>query len=123
MHSGSFHFSVEPLFKNVHNNTPLNVAWISVKQWYQLLLEQDVTHTTEDEDSPPVVIRSKFEENHPEVDAVHSYRLSRVFGLEPDQRSFLFKMLQSLLPTRSASIGLVKFSLHHAYFVKIQLIL
>ena len=88
------------IIKNVHNKTPLNVAWVSVKQWYQLLLEQDVTHTTEDEDSPPVVIRSKFEENHPEVDALHSYRLSRIFGLEPDQKSFLFKMIQSLLPTK-----------------------
>ena len=30
----------------------------------------------------------------------NSYRLSRLFGLTPDQKSFLFKLLQNLLPTR-----------------------
>ena len=59
------------LIKNVHNNTPLNVAWVSVNQWYHILLEQGGTHTNEDH-SPPVLIRSKFEENRQEVDAEHS---------------------------------------------------
>ena len=57
-------------------------------------LEQGVTQTNEDQDSPP-----GFEENHQEIDAEHSYRLSIIFGLEQEQKSFFFKMLQSLLPT------------------------
>ena len=51
------------LIKHVHNNTPLNLAWVSFKPWYQLLLAQGDTHTNEDQDSPPVLIRSKFEDN------------------------------------------------------------
>jgi hypothetical protein len=86
--------------KHVHNNTPLNVAWVSVKQWYQLLLEHGVTHTSDDEDSPPVLFESRFEETNQGVDFLTSYRLSRLFGLAPEQKSFLFKLLQCLLPTK-----------------------
>ena len=79
--------------KNVHQNTPLNLAWINVKQWYQLLLEDGVTHTVEDTDTPPVLIVSKFEEQNQAADCSNAYRLSRVFGLAPEQKSFLFKLL------------------------------
>ena len=88
------------LIKHVHNNTPLNVAWVSVKEWYQLIMEQGITHSSEDEDSPPVLLESRFEENNQNADTTTSYRLSRLFGLEPELKSFLFKMIQSLLPTK-----------------------
>ena len=88
------------LIKNVHKNTPLNVAWVSVKEWYQLIMEQGVIQTSEDEDSPPILIASKFEETNQNIESSTSYRLSRKFGLEPEQKSFIFKMLQSLLPTK-----------------------
>ena len=86
--------------KDIHLNTPLNVTWITVKQWYQLLLEKGVTHTSEDPDSPPLLISSRAEENHPEVNFPTAYRLARKFGLSPDQKSFLFKMMKGILPTR-----------------------
>ena len=47
-----------------------------------------------------VLIASKLEESNPQVDINAAYALSRKFGLSPDQKSFLFKMLQSILPTR-----------------------
>ena len=87
-------------FKDVHQNTPLNVAWITLKQWYQLLLERGETHTSDDPDSPPVLILSRLEQSRPTIDYKHSYRMSRIFGLAPEQKSFLFKMIQNLLPTR-----------------------
>ena len=37
---------------------------------------------------------------NPDLDFSPSYRLARLFGLSPDLKSFLFKMVQNLLPTR-----------------------
>ena len=100
------------LIKDVKENTPLNVAWVSVKQWYQLLLERGVTHSSDNPDAPPVLLKSRLEDRYPDLDLSGSYRLSRVFGLAPEQKSFTFKMLQSLLPTRDrlARIGKVQSS-------------
>ena len=88
------------VIKFVHENTPLNLAWITVKQWYKILLEKGVTHNTDEQDSPPIIISSRLEELYPEKDFTHSYHMSRLFGLSPEQKSFLFKMLQNLLPTK-----------------------
>ena len=44
------------IIKDVHNNSPLNVAHLSVKQWYRLLLEQGITHSSEDPQAPPALI-------------------------------------------------------------------
>ena len=76
------------------------MALLSVKQWYQLLLERGTTHTSEDNESAPVLIHSKLEEAHPGKDLSNCYRMARLFGLTPDQKSFLFKMIQNILPTR-----------------------
>ena len=83
------------------------MAWVTVKQWYQLLLERGVTHTSEDPDSPPLLIKSKLEENHPDINFGDSYQMARIFGLTPEQKSFIFKLMQSLLPNRErlARIG------------------
>ena len=86
--------------KHIKNTTPLNIVHLSVKQWYQILLEQGVTHTSDNVDAPPMLIKTKLEEGFPILDCPRSYRLSRTFGLDPDQKSFLFKMLQFLLPTK-----------------------
>ena len=96
------------LIKDVHENTPLNVTWITVKEWYRLLLEKGVTHTSDDPSAPALLIASKVELAHPEI-AADSYLLARKFGLAPEQKSFLFKMVQSLLPNkeRLARIGKV----------------
>ena len=88
------------VIKDVHLNTPLNVVWISMKQWYQIILERGVTHNSDDLDSPPVLIQSRFEQSEPDNDFSNNYRLCRLFGLSPDQKSFLFKLVQNLLPTK-----------------------
>ena len=88
------------IIKDVKDNTPLNEMWVTVKQWYQLLMEKGITHTSDNPDSPPIVILSKIEERHPTVDFPTVYHLTRLFWLSPEQKSFIFKMVQSLLPTR-----------------------
>ena len=88
------------IIKDIHENTPLNVTWVSLKQWYQILLERGLTHTSEDLDSPSQLIKSKLEESNPNSDFTHNYRMTRLFGLSPDQKSFLFKLVQNLIPTK-----------------------
>ena len=59
-------------------------------------MEKRVTHSNDDPSSPPILMKFK----HPQVDTASSYLLARKFGLAPEQKEFLFKLLQSLLPTR-----------------------
>ena len=63
------------IIKEVKENTPLNVAHLSVKQWYRLLMEKEVTHTSDDPSSPPVLKPSKLETDHPMLDTTSSYLL------------------------------------------------
>ena len=79
------------LIKDVKENTPLNVAWVTVKQWYQLILGRGVTHSSDDKDAPPALLPSKLEDRNPNLDFSGPYRLSRTFGLAPEQKTFLFK--------------------------------
>ena len=88
------------IIRDTHENTPLNVAWVTVKQCYRLLVEKGITHSIENLSVPSALIASKLETKYLEVDWPTSYQLARKFGLSPEQKSFLFKMLQSLLPTR-----------------------
>jgi hypothetical protein len=89
-------------------NSPLNVAWISVKDWYRILQEDGVTHNSKDTDSPAALLPTKLEENYLDVVFEDSYSLSRTFGLSPEQKSFLFKILQTLLPNKERLIRLGK---------------
>ena len=66
---------------------------VTVKQWYQLLLEKGVAHTSENSDFPTVLIPSKVDERHPAVDFPAVKGMSWLFGLSPEQKSFIFKMI------------------------------
>ena len=61
---------------------------------------EGVTHTGDDPDAPPVLLPARLAEFSPDTDFSTSYRMSRLFRLSPDQKSFLFKLRQNLLPTR-----------------------
>ena len=74
------------LIKDVKENSPLNVAWVTAKQWYQLILEKNVTHDCTDPNLPAVLLPSKFELRNPGVNFSNSYRISRSFGLSPEQK-------------------------------------
>ena len=57
-----------------------------------------VTHISEEDEAPPLLIPSKLEERNSATDFTTTYRISRIFGLSPEQKTFHFKMLQNLLP-------------------------
>ena len=96
------YYSVEffTTIKEVKESTPLNIAWVTVSQWYQLLLENNITHDCSDPNSPPRLLPNRLEIKNPGVDFPAPYSMSRSFGLSPEQKSFLFKLMQCLLPTR-----------------------
>ena len=87
------------LIKYVKEKTPLNPIYMSVREWYRLILEKNVTRREVDQDGRTEMIPCRVEERNPEVAWEESYRLSRLPGLSPDSKSFLFKLIHTLLPS------------------------
>ena len=83
----------------VKNTTNLCLPMVTVKQWSKILVSRGVTHTIQ-QDSTPQLIPSRLELLYPEFDFEYSYKLMRLFGLSPEQKTFLFKMLHNLLPNK-----------------------
>ena len=86
--------------KEVKDKTPLNPVYMSVKDWYRLLVEKNVTRRDVDEEGRSELVPCKVEEKYPDVPWDESYRLSRLIGLSPDDKSFLFKLVHVLLPSK-----------------------
>jgi hypothetical protein len=88
------------IIKGVRDNSSLNPIHLSVKQWYDILLEKLVTMREIDTDGRRELIPNRVEEISPHIDWGESYRLARLQGLSPASKSFLFKLLHHLLPSR-----------------------
>ena len=84
--------------RRVHLNSPLNVATMSEKQWYRLLLED--YSIMEENDLVKKYKKCRVELASPDTDWERSWRLARLSGLGPENISFLFKMMHQLLPTQ-----------------------
>ena len=85
--------------REVHRESPLNVATMTQKHWYTLLLE-DCCIKEYRGDGTQKYIRTKVELASPETDWESSWRLARLKGLGPDHTTFLFKLLHNILPTQ-----------------------
>ena len=85
--------------REVHEESPLNVATMSEKQWYTLLLEDSCTMQV-GEGGMRQFISSRVESASPGTDWETSWRLARLGGLGPENTSFLFKLLHQILPTQ-----------------------
>ena len=72
---------------------------MTVKQWYQYLLEKDVIERELDDEGRMELIPCKVEEREPTAPWMESYRLSRIKGISPSTKSFNFKLLHTLLPS------------------------
>lgn len=73
---------------------------MSVKDWYKLLLERNVTTREVDQEGRRELVPCKIEERNPTIAWSDSYRVSRLKGLSPDSKSFLFKLVHTLLPSK-----------------------
>ena len=73
---------------------------MTVNEWYKYLLEQNMTKREVDQEGRLELIPCKVEENYPEVCWAESYRISRLNGLSTGSKSFLFRLLHNLLPSK-----------------------
>ena len=90
------------IIQDMKENTSFNPEKLSVKEWYQYLLQKQVTHQHALGDPAlPLELRlSRREEQEPGHDWQRSYDLARRKGLDPGKKSFAFKLLNGLLPYR-----------------------
>ena len=90
------------IIQNLKENTNSDPVRMSLKDWYDYLLKEDVTHQhlMGDPALPLELRRSRVEEQEPDHDWQHSYAIARKEGLDPDSKSFNFKLLNGLLPYR-----------------------
>ena len=86
--------------KKVQEDSPLNPIFMTVKEWYRWLLEKNVVKREVDQQGRWELIPCKVEEREPEVFWAESYRISRLKGLTPGSKSFLFRVLHTLLPSK-----------------------
>ena len=79
----------------------MNIATMSIKQWYLVLLEDRVI-MKEGEGEGPLALRPiRPEILHPDIEWSQVWSLARTRGLGSELISFQFKMLHDLLPTQS----------------------
>ena len=88
------------IIKKIHTESPLNVCVMTKRQWYKLLVEDNITMEKDDETSPRRFIPCRVEQACPGIDWDTSWRLARLPGLGPGHTSFLFKLLHQILPTQ-----------------------
>ena len=84
------------IIRNAHQNGPLDVTKMTSRQWYHLLLKEQLTMTSE---SPPTYIPCRAEMLNPDIDWARTWRLARLKGLNSCQTSFLWRLLHRVLPT------------------------
>ena len=88
------------IIREVKEDTALNPIFLTVKQWYSYLLENLVTTREIDQEGRREPIPCRIEIQSPTIQWGESYRLSRIHGISPSSKSFLFKLLHQLLPSR-----------------------
>ena len=93
--------------KHYKNTSPLNIAVLSTRQWYRLLLEDRVTMSPGNDDSPPSLLPIRAEIIHPDTDWSSSWKLARTRGLASDLTAFLFRLLHHLLPTQDRVLRII----------------
>ena len=88
------------VIREVQENSPLNPTHMTVKQWYNYLLETNVIEHEIDEEGRRELVPCKVEEREPSAPWLESYRLSRLKGISPQTKSFNFKLIHTLLPSK-----------------------
>ena len=92
----------EELFTNIRQVKEeglLRVATLSIGSWYKVLIENNITMTSNN-DVTSSLKPCKAEVNNPGVDWPLSWRLASLRGLSSDDQTFLWRMLHNILPTQ-----------------------
>ena len=93
--------------KSMKDQGTLNITTMSSKDWYRVMLEENLTMETT-ENGERRLIRCRAELQHPHNDWENSWRLARLQGLESDQITLLWKVLHNLLPTQNRLSRILK---------------
>ena len=88
------------------DKTPLNPLMMTIKEWYRFLLEKNVTMRELDQAGRSELIPFKVEMREPNVCWSECYRICRLRGLAPDDISFLFRLIHTLLPSKERLLHL-----------------
>ena len=86
--------------KHYHETSPMNIAVMSIKQWYKVLLDDQVLMNPTIGDMAPSLVPVRVEELSPEIDWDITWRMSRMKGLDSELTAFIFKLLHCLLPSQ-----------------------
>ena len=87
--------------KNVVRERVLNVASMSTKQWYRVILEKNVTMREDRPALQPTWSSVKCEINNPMVEWYRTWQFAQLKGLNSEQTTIIFKVLHNILPTSS----------------------
>ena len=86
--------------RHYYGKANVNIAMMSIKQWYTVLLNDNVLMTPITDSAPSSPIPCRVELQSPSCDWTNTWRLCRLKGLGSELTSFLFKLLHQLLPTQ-----------------------
>ena len=95
------------VLRHYHQVSGYNVCAMKVKDWYNVLLQDRVTHSPSTTLVPGALLPVRVEISQPEVDWPTTWRRARLSGLPSDLSSHLFRQLHDVLPlqTRVARLG------------------
>ena len=95
------------VLRHYHSNSSYNICAMKVKDWYNILLQDRVTHSPSTTLLPGALLPVRVELTQPEVDWPTTWRRARLSGLPSDLSSHLFRQLHDVLPlqTRVARLG------------------
>ena len=115
--------------RQVHETSTLNVEKMTSGQWYTLLLEDNLTMMTQDEEMHRKYTPCRAELESPGNDWERTWKLARLKGLGLDKTTFLWRLIHRLLPTQDRVSRIRNSSptcqlcqentvedLHHAFF-------
>ena len=74
------------------DKSTLNPLYMTIKEWYKYLLGRNMTRRELDEEGRSELIPCKVEMNLPGDFWQESFRICRLRGLSPENKSFLFTM-------------------------------
>ena len=86
------------IIRKVKKSTPLNPVSMSMREWYKFLLEENMTMRDIDDEGRKELVPCRVETSDNNYLWSEAYRLSRLRGLTPLEKSNLFCLVHELLP-------------------------
>ena len=102
-HPGNSPYLTEDMFsliREVKEEGLLNLSHMKSGTWYKVLIENKVTMQTEANGRRALKL-CRVERTNPAVDWPNTWHLANLKGLNPTEKTFLWRMLHNILPTQA----------------------